>query len=1278
MKRLYQHDPVFSRGGFTKMILVLSPIPFRFPIRFCLFYLVFFAVVPFAPLAAAEIEMIPLVARSGATPDAPLFTRLTPEESGIAFVVPVDITHPMRRAYYSSMACGGVAIGDVDLDGRSDIFATSGVGDNGLFLQTGPLKFENVTESLGLKGDDRWGVHVVLVDIENDGDLDIYICNFDSPNQLYINLLFDHGVRSATLKFEERAAAYGLDRADGSVVAAFADYDCDGLLDMYLLTHQIYRASGRPAETIKLLEENGKIMVEEKWRRWYQVEEGKRGENGEYLYTEAPRADILYRNQGDGTFVETSAEAGITAEPNWGNSATWWDYNNDGWPDLYVGNDFKSPDLLYRNNGDGTFTEVSQGLLRHTTWNSMGAAQADFTNRGLFDFILADMLPRNHYMQKASFGSMAQRKRELSNVKGVNQIMRNTLHINTGTDHFAEGAWMAGLAHTDWTWAIRAADFDCDGWTDLFFANGVPGQFNHSDLPPLNHQDLVGKNHFDHFMNTPRRREQNFAFRNRGEYQFEDVSKAWGLDHVGMSYGASFGDLDGDGFLDLLVSNLDDPLSVYHNTGTTGNRAVVELHGTSSNRRGLGALVTAETPDGVTRSRQFFPIGGYLDADEPIVHLGLGGNEKISKLRVVWPGGLEQEFSDLPVNQRFAITEPADTGKKRTPIKSMAPESPRYRRSDALDSFPHEEDNYDDFARQPLLTFKLSQLGPGQAWGDIDGDGVDDLFLGGAAGQGGRLFLNRTPEKSSKIILTPLLCDALERDAACEDMGALFFDANDDGHLDLYVASGGVECDPGEDVLRDRLYLNDGKGDFTAAPEGSLPDLRESSGVVAAADMDRDGSLEIFIGSRSIPGDYPTAPKSILLKREGDHYVSAAKDCAPELENGGLVTGAVWTDVNNDTWPDLLVTNDWGPVRLYLNEKGKLVKATKAAGLKGDGLEMLGWWTGIDAGDVNGDGLMDFVASNLGLNTQYQPSLLFPELLFYSDFDHSGISNIVEAHFVMEGGDKKIYPRATFHDASFAMPSIADRLQTYHNYASAELTGIYPFKAIQSALLLQANCAESSLFLNDGEGGFVRTPLPRTAQLSPGFGIVLRDVNLDGRLDCYLVQNHFSATEELGEMASGLSILLLNTGDPENPFRVEEGRESGLEIPGDAKSLGACDVNRDGLTDYLIGVNNAVPELYLHTGRRNAKGNEPLRVRLLGPKGNRQALGARVEVNAEGMPRQDREVNGGGSYLTQSDRTLLFARPTGLAVELLIRWPDGTEEKRSVEASEKSVTLSED
>ncbi|MFK5923542.1 MAG: FG-GAP-like repeat-containing protein [Verrucomicrobiota bacterium] len=1202
------------------------------------------------------------------------FELLPAEKTGVSHVNLIDIKHPMKRVYHSSSACGGVAIGDVDLDGKTDFFASNGPRSNSLYLQTGEMVFDNVAEAQGVSGgDDAWGVGVSMIDIDNDGDLDIYVVNYDHPNQLFINqLIGKDGKRSKEgLSFIEQAKEFGLDAVDGSIEGAFCDFDRDGDLDMYLLTHQVYRDGGRPKDPVPLIKlPNGKPEVTKKWQRWFRVDHQEKGPNDEVMYTERGRPDRLYRNDG-GKFVEITEEAGISTGPRWGNSVTWWDYNQDGWPDIYVGNDFSDPDYLYRNNGDGTFTESARPTLRHTTWFSMGAAQTDLNNDGLIDFLVADMMPSTHFMQKASMASMGSRLKRLLAVPGARQLMRNALHLNTGTDYMMEAGYLSGVAQTEWTWAIRSADFDNDGDADLFFTNGIPRQFNHSDVAPsFNHAMLVGKNKWDYYEKTSERREQNMAYQNEGGLQFTNVSKQWGLDHVSMSYGASIGDLNGDGWQDLIVANLEDPLSLYLNRGGKGHRIAIDLQGRESNRQGIGSLVTIETAGGKKQVRHLLPTGGFMDGDEARVHFGLGTEKNIIRLKIEWPSGRVQEFKDLAADQRYVIQEPT-TGeaKKKPAIEKRGLESPMFVESSALKGFGVEEKPFDDYESQSLLPLGLSQLGPGQAWADVDGDGDDDFYLGGSTDQAGRLFINQTESGSDQPLLVPSPVIVFGEDAAYEDMGMLFFDADSDGDLDLYVVSGSIECEPGDKILQDRLYLNDGKGDFSRAPVGTLPAIRESGSVVVGADVDRDGDVDLFVGSRSVPGTYPVIPTSTLLINEGGKFVDATTKISPELAKTGLVTGALWSDVDSDGWIDLVVTHDWGLIKIYRNRQGVLKDETAQSGI---GKEF-GWWNGIAARDIDNDGDVDFVATNYGLNTQYKASLTSPELIFYGDFDKTGKSHILEASF--EG--EVCFPRRGFSCTSLAMPMIGDKMQTYSNFASASLSQIIPIDRLSGGIRHRANILESSVLMNDGEGHFTVVKLPHLTQASPGFGVVLSDVDLDGKVDCYIVQNFFNPQVETGPFDSGLSLLLRGTGDPKKPFEAVWPAKSGLLVPGDAKSLAAVDLNRDGREDFVVGVNNADPQVFINA--IPLKGVHPLRIQLTGAKGNPQALGARVTVRAPGMKPQTAEIYGGGSYLTQSSADLIFSVPqTGKEkkdVLLEIRWPDGGITSTKCDSTAQSLSI---
>ena len=1171
--------------------------------------------------------------------DAGRFTLLPPEQTGLHFVNPIDTNHPLKRLYHSGAACGGVAIGDVDGDGWPDVFLTSGPRGNKLFRQVEAFVFEDITATAGVAADGAWCSGAAMVDIEGDGDLDIYVCCYDSPNRLYIN--DGHG------KFTEGAKAAGLDIVDASLTATFCDYDGDGHLDVFVLTNRYYREGGRPQQP-PIGSRNGRPYILPEYEKYFALMQvGPQ----RYIANITGRADRLLRNRGDGTFEDVTKQAGIDGAHH-GLSAIWFDYDDDARPDLYVANDFNDPDRLYHNNGDGTFTDVIERTMPHTTGVSMGSDFGDVNNDGHLDLLVADMSATTHFKQKIMMGDMSDNRWLMETLRPP-QMMRNALLINTGTGRFMEAAYLAGLAKTDWTWSVKLADLDNDGRVDAFFTNGAARNFNHSDHAPQQ-QQLLGHTVFELYEDQPPLRERNLAFRNLGDLRFENVGKSWGLDHLGMSYAAAHGDLDGDGDLDLVVCNLDEPVSVYRNDVAQGHRIVVRLVGAGANTYGIGATVRIEA-GGQTQVRQLTPVTGFLASNQPLVHFGLGSHKTIDRLSVRWPFGALQTFESLSADREYTISQ--DEASPSPPTVDAPPET-IYRASDLLQLVAHRETRYDDFRRQPLLPSKLSQLGPPMAWGDVDGDGDDDLYVGAAAGDSAGIVFNENGQRFRLGNLHPF-----NQHAGHEDMGALFFDADSDGDADLYVVSGGVECEPGANTLRDRLYLNDGRGEFTTAPEGALPDLRDSGGVVAACDFDRDGDLDLFVGGRSVPGRYPLAPASRLLVNDGGKFSDATQRLAPGLLKTGMVTGALWSDADGDGWPDLLLTHEWGPVKLFHNEGGRLVDRTQAAALG----NRLGWWNGIAGGDVDNDGDLDYVVTNFGLNTKYHATLQRPALLYYGDFDRNGRMRIVEAEYE----NQTLFPVRGKSCSTAAMPHLENRFSTFENFALADLAAIYTPKCLDESLKLVANTLESGVLLNDGSGRFTFRPLPRLAQIAPAFGVVLIDMDSDGALDVCLAQNFYGPQPETGRMDGGLGLLLKGHGNGD--FSPIWPRRSGLVVPGDAKSLTWSDLNGDGWPDLVIAVNDGPVRAFLHAGRDEVR---PLTVRLEGDRGNPTAVGARVTLVFDGRTMRTAEVYAGGGYLSQSPPHLVFGLSKDRHPQRIdVVWPDGTTSQSSVERDRRQIVI---
>ena len=1171
------------------------------------------------PKLGAAPSSSPLTAPSSGGESGPRFTTLPPEKTGVLSVNPIDISHPLKRLYTSALGGGGIAAGDFDGDDQCDLYFVSGARTNTLYRNRGNGRFEDISQTAGVDGGSAWGSGVAAVDIDGDKDLDLYVCNYGSPNQLFVN--------DGNGKFVESASRFGLGHSGAFAMAAFADYDLDGDLDVYLLGHRFYRAGGRPNRPVTILKDGRNQMLPE-FENYYGVSERR----GNMKINNVGAPDKLLRNDG-GRFVEVTQPAGISTNRYHGNSVTWWDFNHDGLPDIYVGNDFEDPDLLYRNNGNGTFTDVTQHQLPHTSWFTMGADCGDLNNDGLIDFLSSDMAGTTHYKSKTTMGMMGASTWFMQNTVPA-QYMRNCLYVNTGAGRFHETAFLSGLAYSDWTWAVKMGDLDCDGLLDVFMSNGMTRNFNNSDNP-LDVRKLHGQTEWDLYEGTPTRPEQNLSFRNLGALKFVDNSKSWGLAKTGMSYGAVWFDLEGDGDLDLAVANLNEPPSIHRNDTADANRVIVKLEGSGANTSGIGSTLKITTTEGL-QIRQFNPMRGFSSCDENSIQFGLGKSDIIQSLTVTWPGGLEATYRDLAANRKYTFYQRDAVPPK---IKPRTP-SPLFRSSSALAAARHWEMPFNDFRLQPLLPNRQSQWGPSLACGDIDGDGDEDFFLGGCAGYLGTLIIN---QGAGKYTTQPFTAASAHKTS--EDLGALFFDCDGDNDLDLVVASGSVEHPPANPAYADRLYLNNGKGYFVPAKSGSLPTNLDSSSVIATADFDRDGDLDLFIGGRGVPGAYPTASSSRLLRNSNGKFTDVSK-LFPALTEKRIVTGAIWSDADGDGWVDLLVSTEWGPIQFLRNDKGKLVDATEESGLS----PFLGWWTGINGADIDHDGDIDFLATNFGLNTKYKASSKTPEVLFYGDFENSGRKRIVEAGF--EGG--VCYPHRGFSCSRNAMPFVGSKLKTFHNFASAALPEIYPRNSLGKSLRMEANTLESGIFRNDGKGNFTFEALPRLAQASPSFGSSFLDATGDGHPDIFLAQNFFGPQIETRPMVGGLGLIL--EGDGTGNFKAVSPTASGIVIPEDAKSVISSDLNGDGRLDLMVGINDGPVRSFIRTG-----GPVPYQVVLEGPAGNRSGIGARVSIQLSDQSIRTGEIRAGAGYLSQTPALFSFTTPEGISpTTSKVQWPDGT------------------
>ena len=1245
--------------------------------------------------ATATDQIVPKDGEASVVSDIqrPLFEELAPSSSGVDFVQRLDPEHPLAYLYHSGYSCGGVCLGDINGDGLSDIFLASGPDANALFLNRGDLKFERANVFASDQSD-SWSVGASMADVDGDGDLDIFVCNYDSPNMLWINEGVDD---EGAVRFSEVAKECGVQFIGPSHCPYFSDFDQDGDLDLFLLTNRLYSPTGRPNGVASELGPFGEPRIKKQYAKYLRVvqpsveapaQDPNAKTPGPFML-EYGHEDRLYRNDGQDDrgspqFVDVTSSSGIENIIGHGLSALIWDVNGDGLPDIYVANDYTDPDRFWINRGADQsgrfqFVDRTDEYVPHTAWSAMGSDIADVNGDGKFDFMVADMAATTHFKSKSTMGAMHGWRRWVLENGWPRQAMRNMLYVNSGATRFKEAAFLAGVGNSDWTWSVKFADFDLDGRNDLYLTNGSARVFSDSDII-IKPQMMIGQTEWSIFRNKPEMREKNIAFRNGGGLQFDKVGRQWNLDKEGMSYGAATGDLDNDGDLDLVVCNLNDSVSVYRNHASESGLhwLRVKLEGTGENRFGIGAVVTATLPKGGPLVRLMNPQTGFLSGNDPVLHFGLGTARKVKSLQVRWADGKVAELGEQDANQMLVVTEDAVSSVESSQSPKEFVDSKQTDFNEVSERiglrFHHKETLFNDYDREFLLPGKLSQFGPGVAVADVNRDGLDDVFVGGAAGQSGVLFVHL---KDHTFRLTKEMPWAV--DAASEDMGVLFFDADRDGDLDLYVAHGSNERPAGDRLYTDSLYLNqtelNGPVRFTKCDEGALPALRNSGACVVGADFDRDGDVDLFVGSRSIPGQYPRTPDSILLRNDGEKpgevkFTDVTDAVASDLRKCGLVTGAVWSDVDSNGWCDLLVTSEWGPVHLFTNRQGTLEDVTREVAF----VEHPGWWNSIVAGDFDSDGDTDYATMNVGLNTKYgRATTKKPAILYRGDMDGNGGFDLVEAKASSEHGELPVRGRSC---SCNAMPGLKAKFPTYKQFALSSLEGIYTNTGLQNAERYAATEFRSGVWINESSAGdpkFSWQPLAVDAQLSPGFGAVVADFYGQSKPALAILQNHFTREPETGLWRGGLGTIA--TPSQGTAFEHVETGRSGFQVDGDGKGMAIADLDGDNRPDLIAAQNDDVVKAFLLNTKPTTR---PVAVRLEGLPGNPLAFGGRVSLVSNGKTLASAEVQGGSGYLSQSSSTVFFSRPQS-STDLTVRvvWPSGKESTTSVDATRRIVRIKE-